>query len=49
MSDRFELRGVVAPTLILLVMAGCGVVTVTMAFLARRASARAPQPNWASR
>ena len=24
MSDRFELRGVVAPTLILLVMAGCG-------------------------
>ncbi|MAB25930.1 MULTISPECIES: multidrug effflux MFS transporter [Pseudomonas] len=32
-----------------LVMAGCGVVTVTMAFLARRASARAPQPNWASR
>ena len=24
MSDRFELRGVVAPTLVLLVMAGCG-------------------------
>ena len=24
MSDRFELRGVVAPTLMLLVMAGCG-------------------------
>ena len=24
MSDRFELRGIVAPTLMLLVMAGCG-------------------------
>ncbi|MEH6798901.1 MAG: multidrug effflux MFS transporter [Halopseudomonas sabulinigri] len=32
-----------------LVMGGCGLVTVIMALLARRASARAPQPNWASR
>lgn len=32
-----------------LVMAGCGVLTVIMAMLARRASAREPQPSWASR
>lgn len=31
-----------------LVMAGCGLVTVIMAMLARRASARQPQPGWAS-
>lgn len=32
-----------------LVMAGCGVLTVIMAMLARRASALEPQPSWASR
>tara|TARA_R110000764_G_scaffold69699_3_gene144148 strand:+ start:645 stop:1841 length:1197 start_codon:yes stop_codon:yes gene_type:complete len=31
-----------------LVMAACGLVTVVMAFLARRASVRAPQPSWSS-
>jgi len=31
-----------------LVMASCGLVTVIMALLARRASANAPQPSWSS-
>lgn len=31
-----------------LVMASCGLVTVIMALLARRASASAPQPSWSS-